>query len=568
MKEKELYQEWLNKVTDQELLDELKSISSDDEIIDRFYQELEFGTGGLRGVLGAGTNRVNIYTIRKITMGLVNHILKNCPKPHKLAISYDSRIKSDVFAKCVAEVCAFHNIDVYIYDELMPVPSLSFATKRLGCSYGVMITASHNPSIYNGYKVYGSDGNQITLEEANSIYNEIKKIDPFTVNHSSFFCELNNHIHYIDETIREEYLSSTLSLSLLDKQIERNAKIVYTPLNGSGLKCVKEVLKRDGFNNIYVVSEQEQPNGLFPTCKYPNPEIKEALELAIQLAKKTDSDLVLATDPDCDRVGIAVKKDGDYILLTGNETGVLLFDFLCKMKNEHGTMPLNPIAVKTIVTTDMMFEIAKKYNVEVIDVLTGFKFIGEVICNLEKNNEVERYIYGMEESYGYLTRTDVRDKDGVNACLLIAEMYQYYTSKGINLYDQLINLYSEFGFFYASLKSYNFQGVSGKDTMNKIMEDIHNGALSKLLPSTVVKTYDYLNGISTTNMGVIEKIDLPKSDVVKLILSDKTSLVVRPSGTEPKIKFYFTTVLDKLEESIKLCNEYIDIVNRFVELYK
>ena len=567
----ETYQLWLKKaIEDIDVVNELLSIKDDDKKIeDAFYKDLSFGTGGLRGVIGAGTNRLNIYTIRKITQGLANHL--NQKKVNSVvAISYDSRIKSDVFAIEAAKVLAANGIHVFLVKELMPVPFLSYVTRYLSCDAGIMITASHNPSKYNGYKVYGSDGNQITLEDAKSILSKINENDEFDSPIVMDFEKAKNdgYIKYIDEEIIQSYIKSTLRLTIIGNEGEKDCKIVYSPLNGSGLRCVLDVLKADGFNNIIVVPEQAKPDGNFPTCPKPNPEVEEAMTLGIELCKRVDADMLLATDPDCDRVGIAVKKDKDFILLNANETGVLLFDFICKSLISKGKMPDNPIVYKTIVTTPMLYEIAKKYGVEVIDKLTGFKFIGEQICLLEHNGEQNRYIFAMEESYGYLSSKDVRDKDGVNACLLIAEMYQYYHDRNINLYDQLINLYKEFGFYHIYQKNFTFEGIEGAKQMKKIMEAVHQNKLVNMIKTPMISYSDYSVSIKVDENGNKTNINLPKSDVMRYNFSDGNSLLIRPSGTEPKIKVYFNIVGKDMENAIMIGKNYEEAINKFIESEK
>lgn len=564
----EKYSLWGNNVKeDQDLIEELESIKNDPKAIeDRFYRDLSFGTGGLRGEIGVGTNRINIYTVRKITQGLALHLLNKNKYP-KVAISYDSRIKSDLFAKEVARVLSANNVHVYLVKELMPVPFLSYCTSHLDCDAGVMITASHNPSKYNGYKVYGNDGNQVTLLDAEAILNIINTIDIFNDVKIIDFDEGINKglIEYISENVVNEYEKSTLKLSIIGNESKKRAKIVYTPLHGSGLRLVTEVLKKDGFTDINVVSKQAVPDGTFPTCPKPNPEEQEALVLGVEMAKDINADLVLATDPDCDRVGIAVRYNNEYKLLNGNELGVLLFDFICKELIRNNRMPSSPIACKTIVTTEMMYAIAKKYGVEVIDTLTGFKFIGEQIKFLKEKNEEDRYIFGMEESYGYLSSKEVLDKDGVNACLLICEMYEYYCQKNINLYEQLINLYEEFGYYDTFLKYYVFEGKEGSLIINNIMKTLHNNELNSLLPSKVKEYYDYLNSVMIDEDNNKHKLLLPSSDVIKFVMEDGNSFVIRPSGTEPKIKIYYTMKGKSLEEAKKMGEVYFNIIDSFIK---
>lgn len=527
------WNEWREQeLNDVDLTMELERIKDDDEeILERFYRELEFGTGGLRGVIGAGTNRMNIYTVAKATQGYSNYLKKLESSP-SVAVAYDSRIKSDVFARKAAEVFAANGIKVYIYSELMPTPSLSFAVRYLKCSGGIVVTASHNPSKYNGYKVYGSDGCQITTNAANSIINEIETLDIFKdVKEMSFEAALEQKlISYIGENVIDEYLNAVSSQSLCEAEIDKGVSIVYTPLNGSGLRCVTRVLKENGFTNISVVAEQEQPDGRFPTCPYPNPEIKEALELGLRDAKKLGSDLLLATDPDCDRVGIAVRNHEDYVLLSGNEVGMLLLDYICKRRISLGKMPDNPILVKTIVTIDMAKRIAEDYGVQVIDVLTGFKFIGEQIGLLELNGEEDRFILGFEESYGYLTGGYVRDKDAVDASLMICEMFAYYKTRGLSLVEVLKQLYDKYGYCLNTLHSYTFEGAEGFQKMQQLMCKLRENPIKSIASKKVMEVRDYLVGVG----------DLPKSDVLKYLLDGESSIVIRPSGTEPKIKVYLS----------------------------
>ncbi len=527
------WNEWRSlKLADEDLNLELDNIkNSEVEITDRFYRDLEFGTGGLRGVIGAGSNRMNIYTVAKATQGYSNYLNKSVCSP-SVAIAYDSRIKSDVFAKVAAEVFAANGIHVYIYPKLMPTPSLSYAVRYLKCSGGIVITASHNPSKYNGYKVYGKDGCQITTDAANSILKEIEKLDIFKDVRRVPFEEgiLEGKISFIDDKVVDEYLNAVSLQSLCGEQIDKGFSIIYTPLNGSGLDCVTKILKNNGFTNISVVKEQEKPDGEFPTCPYPNPEIKEALELGLRDAKERGSELLLATDPDCDRVGIAVRNDDDYVLLTGNEVGMLLLDYICKRRSALGKMPNNPILVKTIVTIDMANRIAEDYGVQVIDVLTGFKFIGEQIGFLEEKGEEDRFILGFEESYGYLTGGYVRDKDAVVGALMICEMFAYYKTMGVSLIDVLEELYKKYGYCLNTLHSYTFEGAEGFQKMQKIMQELRKNPLKNVEGLDVIEVRDYLEGIN----------QLPKSDVLKYMLEKNASIVIRPSGTEPKLKVYLS----------------------------
>lgn len=540
-----LYQEWKEKeLEDSSLTEELLSIEGNDsEILDRFYRSLAFGTGGLRGVIGAGTNRMNIYTVAKASQGYSNYLNKHFDQP-SVAVAYDSRIKSDVFARKAAEVFAANGIRVHIYPELMPTPSLSFAVRHLHCSGGIVVTASHNPSKYNGYKVYGSDGCQITTEAAAEILDEIEALDIFTdVKTVSFETACSEGIiSYIGDETVTAFIDAVSSQSLCGEGVDKNVSIVYTPLNGAGLYCVKRVLKENGFTNVSVVAEQEKPDGNFPTCPYPNPEIKEALALGLRDAKKLGSDLLLATDPDCDRVGIAVRHGEEYVLLSGNEVGMLLLDYICKRRIAQGSMPEKPVLVKTIVTIDMAKRIAEDYGVQVIDVLTGFKFIGEQIGLLEAKGEEKRYILGFEESYGYLTGSYVRDKDAVDGSLMICEMFAYYKTQGLGLLDVLGGLYEKYGYCLNTLHSYTFEGAEGFQKMQDIMSGFREDALAEVAGRKVVEARDYALGLE----------GLPKSDVLKYMMEGNASVVVRPSGTEPKLKLYFSVSAENKDKAVEL----------------
>lgn len=526
------YERWTaNATADSDITEELKTMT-DAQIEDAFYRDLAFGTGGLRGVIGAGTNRMNVYTVAKASQGLADYLKKNFASP-SVTIGYDSRIKSDVFARVAAGVFAANSIQVNLWSTLMPVPTVSFATRYLGTSAGVMITASHNPSKYNGYKVYGADGCQITTEAADKILAEIEKLDIFAdVNTCDFDAGLaGGRIRFISEDVYTAFVDEVKHQSVLfGEEVNKDVAIVYSPLNGSGLKPVTRVLKEMGYSNITVVKEQEQPDGNFPTCPYPNPEIKEAMALGMEYARNCNADLLLATDPDCDRVGIAVKnKAGEYELLTGNQVGLLLLDYICSQRIKHGKMPADPVMVKTIVTMDMGEQIAKHYGVRTINVLTGFKFIGEQIGKLEQQGKADSYIFGFEESYGYLTGSYVRDKDGVNGAYMICEMFSYYATQGISLLDKLEELYQTYGYCLNTLHSYEFDGSAGFAKMQSIMQTFR-GDIPKIGGKKVLKLLDYAPGLD----------GLPKSDVLKFLLEGNCSIVVRPSGTEPKLKIYIS----------------------------
>jgi phosphoglucomutase len=558
MSEIELYELWCRNASDDaDLQAELASIKDDkDAISDRFYRDLEFGTGGLRGVIGAGTNRMNVYTIRRATQGFADYLNQEYTNP-SVAVSYDSRIKSDVFAKAAAEVLAANGIKVHIYSELMPTPMLSFAVRQLGCQGGIMVTASHNPAKYNGYKVYGDDGCQITLRGAEIILEKINSLDMFTsVKKSSFDEELSKgNISYIGNDVIEAFYQNVLSQGInIDLCATSGLRVVYTPLNGTGNKPVRTILSRIGITDVTVVEEQENPDGNFTTCPYPNPEIREALELGLKKCEEVKPDLLLATDPDCDRVGIAVPaEDGSYVLFSGNEVGAMLLEYICQQRIKKGTMPKNPVAVKTIVTTDIVYSIAKEYGVEVIDVLTGFKFIGEQIAFLEEKGEENRYIFGFEESYGYLSGGYVRDKDAVDASMLICEMAAYYRTQGITLLQARENMYKKYGVFHHTLHSFTFEGESGMNRMNEIMTNLRSNPPAVIGGLNVVKFEDYKTSISRNIAdGTETEITLPKSNVLAFYLEDGAKAIVRPSGTEPKIKTYFTAKAPTHEEAVAL----------------
>lgn len=549
MTEKELYQQWLEHATeDADLQKELKEIAGDDAAIsDRFYRDLEFGTGGLRGVIGAGTYRMNIYTIRRATQGLANYVNSAFENP-SVAISYDSRIKSDVFAKAAAEVLAANGIHVYIYTELMPTPMLSYAVRAQKCSAGIMVTASHNPAKYNGYKAYGSDGCQMTIEAADAVLAQINALDMFQdVKHVDFNQAVEEGtISYTPQSVIDAYYADVLKQSLNPELCAKSGlKIVYTPLNGTGNKPVRHILSAIGIQDVTVVPEQENPDGNFTTCPYPNPEIREALECGLKLCREVKPDLLLATDPDADRVGIAVPDGDDYALFTGNEVGAMLLEYICEQRTQKGTMPKNPIAVKTIVTTDIVNAIAKAYGVEVIDVLTGFKFIGEQIGFLEEKGEEERYIFGFEESYGYLAGSYVRDKDAVVASMLICEMAAYYRTKGISMIEARKRMYEKYGVYVHSQHSFTFEGESGMIKMQEIMTKLRGEHPTEIDGLKVLQFDDYQVSVSKNlTTGETSEITLPKSNVLAFTLEQGAKVVIRPSGTEPKIKAYYTTKAD------------------------
>lgn len=544
----ELYSLWCEKaVDDPDLKQELISVADDSEgINDRFYRNLEFGTGGLRGVIGAGTNRMNIYTVRRATQGFADYINEAFDKP-SVAIAYDSRIKSDVFAKAAAGVFAANGIHVYIYGELMPTPMLSFAVRELNCQAGVMVTASHNPSKYNGYKAYGADGFQLNLTDAETVIKKVNALDMFDgVKHIKFDDAVESGmVEYIGQSVIDKFYENVLAQGLNTNLVaDSGLKVVYTPLNGTGNKPVRHILNKIGIKNVTVVPEQEMPDGNFTTCPYPNPEIREALELGLKLCDEVKPDLLLATDPDCDRVGIAVPdENGDYVLFSGNEVGAMLLEYICSERTRQGTMPKNPITVKTIVTTDIIKKIAEKYGVELIEVLTGFKFIGEQIGILEKQGEEDRFIFGYEESYGYLAGNYVRDKDAVNASMLICEMAAFYRTKGISLIQARENMYKTYGVYYHTQQSFTFEGKAGMEKMNSIMENLRKNYVAEIGGLKVILFEDYLEGISkNVETGKITEIKLPKSNVLVFGLTDGAKVIIRPSGTEPKIKAYYTAI--------------------------
>lgn len=558
MTENELYKLWCEKaVEDPDLQAELKSIEGDnDAIVDRFYRDLEFGTGGMRGVIGAGAYRLNIYTIRRATQGLADYV-KEAFKDPAVAISYDSRIKSDVFARESAAVLAANGIKAYIYPELMPTPCLSWAVRALNCQAGIMVTASHNPAKYNGYKVYGDDGCQLTLDAANAVTAKIEKVDMFGgAKYMDFEQALKEgKVEYIKQDVIDRYLDKVYEQGIhTDLVAESGLKVVYTPLNGTGNKPVRAILKRIGIKEVTVVPEQELPDGNFPTCPFPNPEIKEALAKGLELCKSVKPDLLLATDPDCDRVGIAVPDpDGNYVLFSGNEVGAMLLKYVCQERTALGTMPKDPVAVKTIVSTDICKKIAAEYNVELREVLTGFKFIGEQIGFLEKKGEDKRYIFGFEESYGYLAGSYVRDKDAVVASMLICEMAAFYRTKGISLLQARENLYKQYGNYVHTQKSFQCEGASGMERMKEIMAGLRNDPPKTIGGLKVLVFGDY-KASEETELATGKKtaIKLPKSDVLAFRLEQGASVILRPSGTEPKIKAYYTTISDKREDACKL----------------
>ena len=559
---KDEYQCWLENAAEDDLHSLLREMSQE-EIEDAFYKNLAFGTGGLRGTIGAGTNRMNVYTVAKASQGLADYLVKNFSRP-SVVIGFDSRIKSDVFARTAASVFAANGVLTHLWPHLNPVPTVSFAVRYLTATAGIMITASHNPSKYNGYKVYGEDGCQITTKAAAEILGEIEKLDIFIdVKRLDFDAAVSEgKITYISEDVLTAFVENVKNQSVLfGEKVNRDAAIVYSPLNGTGLIPVTRTLKEMGYTNITLVEEQRLPDGAFPTCPYPNPEIREAMALGLEYARRCNADLLLATDPDCDRVGIAVKDDrGEYVLLSGNETGLLLLDYICSQRAKHHKMPDNPVMIKTIVTMDLAERIAADYGVRTVNVLTGFKYIGEQIGFLEQAKKTDSFVFGFEESYGYLSGSYVRDKDAVAGAFLICEMFSYYAAHGSSIWEKLQELFSRYGYCLNTLHSYEFDGPAGFEKMKNIMRRFHEEAgpgktLASLGGKKILKVLDYSQGLS----------GLPKSDVLKYLLEDNCSAVIRPSGTEPKLKVYISVSAKTKAEAQEVERKVVGDVERVFE---
>ncbi len=572
---KKLYNDWLNDdYFDDETKRELKSIADNEkEIEDRFYKELEFGTGGLRGIIGAGTNRINKYTVSKATQGLADYILSqdNYTKDKGVVIGYDSRFMSREFATITALVLNANGIKTYLFDELRPTPMVSFGIRELGAIAGVMITASHNPPEYNGYKVYGEDGGQLPFPKDKEViafvdnvkdFKSIKILDKKDAIEKGLFNIIGKEI---DEKYDENVLAQSINTEIIEK-VSNSLKIVYTPIHGTGNKPVRRVLEKAGFKNVFVVKEQEEPDSNFSTVEYPNPEDPNAFKLAIELAKEVDADIVVGTDPDADRVGSVVKNNnGEYIVLSGNMMGVLLTDYILSQKAKKGELNEKSTVISTVVSTNMTKKIAKEYNVHYMEVLTGFKFIGEKIKQFEQNGKNE-FIFGFEESYGALAGTYARDKDAVVATMLICEMMAYYKEKGITLYEAIENLYKKYGYFEDGIKSLTLKGIDGLNNIKKIMSSLRENPIKEIKNKKVINISDYKESISKNiQTGKTEHITLPKSDVLYFEMEDKSWFCVRPSGTEPKIKVYFGVEDSKRELAIKKLNNLMDSVMQIIE---
>ena len=561
---------WLEKaVSDPDLKAELESIKdNEDAVIERFYKELEFGTGGLRGIIGAGSNRINVYTVARATQGLCEYVKRVGGK--SVAIAHDCRIKSDLFARTAAEVFAASGIKAYIYSELMPTPMLSWAVRRLNCAAGIVITASHNPSKYNGYKAYGPDGCQLTLEASNEVIGYVNKLDIFNdVKRVNFDDAVKSgDIEFISQQVIDEYLDAVKACMVNPDAFDGvDFKVIYTPLHGAGNKPVQAILKKVGVKNVEVVKSQEQPDGSFPTLPFPNPEFREAFDEAIKVSKQVNADLLLATDPDADRVGVAIKSGDDWRLISGNEMGVLMLNYILSSKKEQGTLPEKPMAVTTIVSTDLVKLVAKEYGCEIVETLTGFKFIGEQIAMLEEKGEENRYMLGFEESYGYLGGAYVRDKDAVYASMLICEMAAYYQKKGLSLGDVIDSIYEKYGYFLHSQLNFTCEGVTG---MQKMADTI--ARLQVEIPQTVAgqKVIEFANYKTSEKLNLItgEKsvLTLPKSDVLVYTLENNNGAIVRPSGTEPKIKVYVTAVADSREKALEIQSSISDDMTKLLNI--
>ncbi len=556
----ELYKLWKGKCVDPTLAKELAEIEgNDDEILERFYSKLKFGTAGLRGVLGVGTNRMNIYTVNQATQGIAEYLLAEFENP-SVAIAYDSRINSDLFAKETAGVFAANGIKVYCYKELVPTPMLSYAIRKLGCSSGVIITASHNPAKYNGYKCYDPEGYQMTDEAAAKAYECIEKVDIFDGVRKISFEEglANGNIEYISDAVYDEFFDLVAS-KVVNPEIcaKSDVKVIYTPLNGTGNKPVRKILNRIGIKDVRIVKEQELPDGNFPTCPYPNPEIKQVFECAIAMAENDPADLLLATDPDCDRMGIAVYDGSDYKLMSGNEVGALFTEYVLSQYAEKGIMPETPVVLKSFVTTDLVRVIAENYGAKVQNLLTGFKYIGEYITNLEKDGKEDNFVVGMEESYGYLLGIHARDKDAVVASQLVCEMAAYYKSKGKTLIDVMNDIYAKYGIYLNKVESFEFEGAAGMQKMADIMDNLRNNTPASVAGLSVLDTTDYKDTAKT---------GLPVSNVLSYALENGNGVVVRPSGTEPKIKVYVTAIGKTFEEAENLFAKLIHDAKKWLEV--
>ncbi|GAA0109705.1 MULTISPECIES: phospho-sugar mutase [Clostridium] len=568
---REKYNDWLeSNIVDEKMKDELRAIKDEKEIEDRFYKDLEFGTGGLRGVIGAGSNRMNIYTVSKATQGFANYLNGRFENP-SVAIAYDSRNMSKEFSKAAALTLCANNINVYLYEDLRPTPMLSFAVRHLNCTGGIVVTASHNPKEYNGYKVYDEFGGQVTDEKANIIISEVNKIDSFdkinTVDEEEALAK--GLLKYIGEEVDKAYIDSVKGLTIRKELVKENAsdlKVIYTPIHGSGNMPVRRILNELGYTGVSVVKEQEMPDGNFPTASYPNPEEPAVFKLALEMAKTENPDVIFATDPDADRIGVVVKdSEGEYRVLTGNQTGLLLTQYILDALKEEGRLPEDGVIIKTIVTTDGAKKIAEAYNIELMEVLTGFKYIGEKIQGFEVNKD-KTYIFGFEESYGYLAGDFVRDKDAVIAAMLIAEMTLFYKEKGKSLYDGLVELYEKYGYFKETLVSFELKGKEGSEKISKCIDSLRNENLVEVNGVKVVTKYDYKLGTEENiSSGDKKEIDLPKSNVLKFVLENGAWFVVRPSGTEPKMKAYVAVKGNSLKDSEEKLesfkNEVVTLIN-------
>lgn len=569
---KEKYKSWLNSsIISEEIKEELRNIKDDKEIEDRFYKDLEFGTGGLRGVIGAGSNRMNIYTVSKATQGFANYLNENFQTP-KVAIAFDSRNMSQEFAKAAALTLCANGIKVFLYESLRPTPVLSFTVRHLNCEGGIVITASHNPKIYNGYKVYDEFGGQVTDVKANKIItavNEIKDFESIKTITEGEAVE-KGLLNYIGEDVDKVYIEKVKGLTIRKDLVKNNAKdlkMIYTPIHGSGNIPVRRVLKELGYDNVKVVKEQEQPDGNFPTTPYPNPEFAQVFELALDMAKTENPDIIFGTDPDCDRIGVVVNSgNGEYKVLTGNQTGLLLTNYILSSLKETGNLPNNGVVIKTIVTTEGARKIAEDYGVEMMDVLTGFKYIAEKIQEFNTAGD-KKYLFGFEESYGYLGGDFVRDKDAVIASMLIAEMTLYYKKKGMSLYEALIELYEKYGFFKEDLVSIELKGKEGAEKIAACIDSLRHEALSEVDGVKVETKLDYKLKVEENLVtGEKKDINLPTSNVLKYILADGSYFVVRPSGTEPKMKVYLAVKGSSLEnaysEVARFKEKVMEIINK------